>query len=233
MIHADLPHFSKLGPDFPLSHVNLDFYADCIERIRAASGHDRLAVAGHSHHGNVALEYAKRFPDRVSRLILINSPPVGVRDTLAAAERFWAEHATSYRRNLLAERRAALSARGSVATSGQNFVAQYVADAPLYWYRPRFDATPLWHGVPIATRILPAFRAMFSQYTMSWDVGAMPAPVLVITGTHDFAVPPSLWAPQLAGLPNLSLCQIERCGHTPQLERPNAFDPLILSWLRQ
>jgi proline iminopeptidase len=43
------------------------------EALRQALGFDQWAVLGHSFGGNVALEYALRYPQSLSRLILMNT----------------------------------------------------------------------------------------------------------------------------------------------------------------
>ena len=43
------------------------------DALRERLGFDKWAVLGHSFGGNVALEYALRYPQRISHLILVNS----------------------------------------------------------------------------------------------------------------------------------------------------------------
>lgn len=70
LICADLPHFVQPQPSFRPDSISFELYAGCIESIRAATGFDQVAIVGHSHHGNVAVEYAKRYPQRVSKIVL-------------------------------------------------------------------------------------------------------------------------------------------------------------------
>src|SRR5678816_2980991 len=43
------------------------------DALREAFGFERWAVLGHSFGGHVALEYALRYPERVSRLVLLDT----------------------------------------------------------------------------------------------------------------------------------------------------------------
>ena len=43
------------------------------EALREALGFERWAVLGHSFGGNVALEYALRYPQSLSHLVLVNT----------------------------------------------------------------------------------------------------------------------------------------------------------------
>lgn len=52
-------------------------------------------------------------------------------------------------------------------------------------------------------------------------------------GVNDFAVPHTLWSPVLPHLENVNFRLLERSGHTPQLEEPEAFDRVLLGWLKE
>jgi proline iminopeptidase len=113
------------------------------------------------------------------------------------------------------------------------FVAQYVADGPKYWYDPNYDSSPLWQGVPITMNIVKVFQNFFSDYEFGWDPEQLKAPVLVVMGRHDYAVPPILWDEVLPKLQHVTYHLMERSGHTPQLEEPQLFDQVLLEWLQQ
>lgn len=70
IVCADLPHFAPPGPDFNVESISFDLHAECIETVRVAADLGRVVAAGHSHHGNVAVEYAKRYPGNVSHVVL-------------------------------------------------------------------------------------------------------------------------------------------------------------------
>lgn len=75
---VDLRHFAETEESVSLDSIGLDTYADDIEKLRTAVEFERFVLIGHSHHGNLALEYAKRHPDKVSHLVLIGTPPCNV-----------------------------------------------------------------------------------------------------------------------------------------------------------
>lgn len=86
LLCADLPHFVPLRGEFDPARISFDFYSECIDAIRTDAGFDRVVVVGHSHHGNLALEYARRKPDAASHLVLIGTPPVDVATTVQSAD---------------------------------------------------------------------------------------------------------------------------------------------------
>jgi proline iminopeptidase len=221
---ADLRHFAVHDPSVAPAGIGLDTYTDDVERLRRAIGYERFVAVGHSHHGNLVLEYAKRYPERVSHLVLIGSPPCDVRTTVAKASRYWDRHASDARKAALERARASLAADADFAT-------RYAADGPRYWYDPAYDARPLWEGVPVNPVALDAFKRFFVDYELAWDPARMTAPVLVVMGRHDYVVPHTLWDRALPGLRNVTYRLLERSGHTPQLEEPDLFDRTVHDWL--
>src|ERR1700710_1933776 len=52
--------------------------ADDLEALRAHLGLPKISILGHSNSGAIALSYAERFPDKVDRLVLIDSQVLGL-----------------------------------------------------------------------------------------------------------------------------------------------------------
>lgn len=230
---VDARHFAAEDTALAPGEISLDTYMSDIERVHDRLGCGRATLIGHSHHGNLALEYARRHPDRVTHVVMIGSPPVDVGSTVSAAEAYWNQHASAQRKALLRARLTALDTSATEQMTPQEaFVARYVAEGPKYWRDPAYDATHLWQGVPINMGALAAFRTFFADgYTLRWDREHLAAPVLVIMGRYDFAVPPTLWDNPPATPANLTIRLLENSGHTPQLEEPEAFDRTLLGWL--
>lgn len=232
--YVDLRHFARNDGTVAADTVGPDTYVADIEKLRREIGFDRFILAGHSHHGNVALEYAKRYPQAVSHLVLIGSPPGNVRTTIEAAEQYWKSHASAERRAILAWNLAELeSGRYRKNSVIESFVDRYVAEGPKYWFDPHYDAGWLWRDVPVCTDMLSRFRRFFDDYEFTWNPAHMYAPVLAVAGRHDYAVPPGLWEAALPKLPEMSLRLFEESGHTPQLEEPDRFSRVFLDWIEQ
>ena len=229
---ADLRHFAESdgtpGPD----RITFETYADDIEAIREAVGFRRAVVVGHSKHGNLALEYAKRYPERASGVVLVGSLPVGVSRVVEARERYWTAHASEDRKAALRRTWEALGPDTLASLPpDQALVARYITDGPKYWYDPGYDASPLWRDVRVNMGALDAVHDLFAGYDLSWDPQRLRAPVLVVAGRHDYVVPHGLWDGVLPGLENVTYRLFERSGHTPQLEEQDRFDRELLEWL--
>ena len=59
-------------------------FSDDVEQIRKALDIPKICVLGHSIHGNLALEYARKYPQHTSHVIVIGAPPNGMRKNLKA-----------------------------------------------------------------------------------------------------------------------------------------------------
>lgn len=232
LAYADMRHFSVIEESSSSDKITLRTYLADIEQIREAIEFDRFVLVGHSHHGNLALEYTKQFPERVSHLVLIGTPPCNVQQTIAEGERYWDQQASQSRKAILARNNTSLySSNHASIGEADAFVRQYAADGPKYWYNPNFDALPLWQGVPVSMEALGVFREFFVDYEFSCDPTRLNVPVLAVIGMHDYAVPHTLWNDTLRNLQGLTYCLLDKSGHTPQLEEPGRFDQIVKDWL--
>lgn len=233
-IFTDLRHFAEIDPDRAASGRPLEIYAGDVEKIRESLGLERFVLVGHSHHGNLAFEYAKRHPERVSHVVVIGSPPVGVAQTIEAGEEYWKAHASHERKSALERNRAALASGGADALSPEeSFIAAYVADAPKLWYDVNYDASFLWEGVPVNMNAIRFFRESFLEYEFLLGAERLKAPLLVVMGRYDYVVPHYLWQEVLPELENATFHLFERSGHTPQLEEQDLFDRVFARFINK
>jgi pimeloyl-ACP methyl ester carboxylesterase len=74
LVYYDHRHNGRSGrpPLETMSHAQL---ADDAEGLRQQLDLGKIAVLGHSYGGFIALEYALRYPDSVSHLILLDTAP--------------------------------------------------------------------------------------------------------------------------------------------------------------
>lgn len=203
----------------PVETMTWDNLTADADALREALGFEGWAVLGHSFGGHVALEYALRYPERVSRLILLDT----------AAEARWSqEHAPK----VLADRgygwRTVSVARrfynGEVEPG--DFARAAIRLLPMYDSRfslVRFVREMLEGGWRVRFRpeaLAFAGRHLLRGWTVVDRLGEIRVPTLVIAGHDDFLFPPESQAMLAAGIPNATLRIIERAGHNPQAERP-------------
>ena len=78
-------HYTVVAPDLlghgqsakPRGDYSLGAYASGVRDLLSALGHDRATIVGHSLGGGVAMQLAYQFPERVERLVLVDSGGLG------------------------------------------------------------------------------------------------------------------------------------------------------------
>jgi proline-specific peptidase len=188
------------------------------DALRQELGFEKWAVLGHSFGGMVALEYALRYPQSLSHLLLVDT----------CGDIRWAqEHAP----DTLAERG---FPPDTVKLARRFFNGQIVPNEMLPAMM-RFGKAYYHHLSPLQTArmLLSGFRVKmrpeaqiygFGTLLKGWNVmdclGEIQTPTLVMAGRYDFQFPPQHQEMLAAGIPNARLEIIERAGHNAPEERP-------------
>ena len=218
---------SQGPPVTSMTWENLTADADA---LRAALHLERWAVLGHSFGGHVALEYALRYPDRVSRLVLLDT---------GADSRWSRDNAPK----LVVERghgeaKAELVRRffhGELEPREMLPMLMRIGD--LYASRPSLRATllDLAHG-EWRTRMAPealifAGRHLFDGWSVTDRLDEIAAPTLVIAGRDDFLFPPEHQREMAAAIPCARLLLVDGAGHNPHTEQPRVVVPAVRHFL--
>lgn len=230
---TDLRHFVPSQASFDFDQITFETYADDIECVRVALGFDKCVIVGHSKHGNIGLEYAKRYPQKVTHVVLIGSPPCALDEVVRARAVFWNTQALHSRKEALTFNMRALTPRLGSLSASEKEVVRYLADGPMYWYDAAFDASTLWQGMHVNSETLDKLHSLFEGYELAWNPTDLQVPILVVMGRFDFAVPHLLWDNVLPRLQNVAYHVFDRSGHTPQLEEQERFDQVFLEWLER
>jgi len=182
------------------------------DALKEAPGR-RFALAGHSMGGYVALEILRQAPERVERLALLNTN-----------SRPDSAESTANRKRLIA-----LAGKDFPAVI-QTLMQRVLAKEAL--------ADPNITGTIGAMALAVGKEAFVRQQTAIMaridgrpSLGAIACPTLVVAARDDAIMPVELLEEVARGIPKATLAVIERCGHTPSLERPEELTELLVSWL--
>ncbi len=222
-----------LGP-VEASDFAFDRIIEDIELARQAFGPERCAVLGHSGHGYMALEYARRFPDRVSHVVLAGTGPNQGAELAEWAERRWAAEASPERKAIF-DREMAKLAGDVAAHPHERFKYLLIRLGARSWFDPASDARPLWDGVWINDI---GFDHLWGEVFRDIDMHALArgvtAPVLLTLGRFDYLIaPPAAWEPFRGDFARLTIEMFERSGHTMQLEESDRFDAALVDFLHR
>jgi pimeloyl-ACP methyl ester carboxylesterase len=194
---------------------SLRTWTDHIWAFVDAHGIEKTAVVGNSLGGRIALQMATDRPDRITKMVLMGTPGVGMTPTegLAALRAYEPSHDAM--RDLL---------RNYFAVDPTMITDELVAI--------RYEAS-------IADGAYEAYRAMFfdprhagSQLGITEsEVRAIATPTLLVHGREDKVVPMQVSVMMLGLLPNADLHVFSACGHWTQIERADEFSALVADYL--
>jgi proline iminopeptidase len=201
--------------------------ANDLEALRMHLGLSEISILGHSNAGVIALEYAVRYPDRVSKLVLIDSQVLGL-SAAADTQRILQNRATDPRFEE-ATRVVSTFFTGQVnpAESDESLEAFIAQVLPLYLHSPEKSLRLAQEQLsgPISSY---AFASQFAAdaafpIDQTESLGAIRAKALIIVGRHDYVCPVALSERLHKGIPESLLVIFEESGHLPWLEEPTAF----------
>jgi len=218
-VAPDLPGHGRSGAVEDGASASVERTASDLARLLARIGASPAVVLGYSLGARVALALAVAHPGTIDRLIL-ESPSAGIADPLERAARREAD-----------ERLADEIERDGL----ESFIERWERN-PVFASHERLDPRRAAHQREIRLRntaggLATSLRAA-GQGAMSPlhdRLGEVRARTLVIAGALD---PARDRAEQVAaGIPGARLVVIDRVGHTPHLERSEAFRRLVIDFL--
>jgi pimeloyl-ACP methyl ester carboxylesterase len=208
----DAPGYGSSGLIEPYDMAGL---ARALEPLLDALPARRRVLIGHSMGGMVAQEAAATFPGKVDGLVLsATSPAFGKADG-------------AWQQEFLAKRLGPLDAGQTMADLAPALVAGMIGP----------DAEPA--GVRLATEVMgrvpgdtyrKALHAIV-RFDRRAALGAIRVPTLLIAGSNDANAPPAVMEKMAARIAGAEYRMLAGCGHLANLERPGAFNDIVLAWL--
>ena len=211
-----------------------------IEKVRQYSHLDSVVLLGHSWGTVLALEYALRYPGRVSHMILMNPAPASTDDY------------KQLRNDWLEKRPEDMERRKAIADTAAYKEAD--PDAVVAYYRIHFKPALARREdyEKLITRMQASFirqgkegiikaRAVESrlmsetfaapEYNLLPRLKSIKIPTLVITADHEF-IPISTAEHIAQAIPKARLVTLKDCGHFSYLEAPIAVREELDALLR-
>ncbi|GCE27852.1 alpha/beta hydrolase [Dictyobacter alpinus] len=214
LVAPDFRGFGESGINNDIS--TMDLFADDLAALMDALGMQQAVLCGLSMGGYAAFAFYHKYPHRVGGLILA--------DTQAGADN--------------EEVRAT---REKVALMAVQQGPDAVADLQL----PRLITASTRANMPeVETRIrqmilaaqpsgiAAAARGMATRADFTAMLDTITCPTLVIAGEHDLPTPPAVAQAYAQRIPGAQFAVIPGAGHLSNLERPDAFQQLITTFLR-
>jgi pimeloyl-ACP methyl ester carboxylesterase len=219
----------SVGPDVTsMTMENLTADADA---LRQALGFEKWAVLGHSFGGNVALEYALRYSQNLSHLLLVNSG-ADYRWPSENAPRELAKRGYSPEMVELTRR----YFNGLIEPKEMFPTLMKLGKA----YSPYIKSSQIPHMILMGMQTKLRPDAMIfgeTKVLKNWNIMGrlheITTPTLIMAGNEDFVYPPESQKEMAARIPNARLELIDRSGHNPQDEQTDQTLQLIRDFLAE
>lgn len=208
-----IPALWRFGSVMIANHIRDDSIAAIARRILAEAP-PRFALAGHSMGGYIAFEIMRQACERVTRLALIN--------TQARPD---TPEATARRRAQMERAR-----RGELRAVRQESFPELVHPSR----RDDADILALVHAQDEDVGVEGYLRqqtAIIARVDSRPTLATIACPTLVLTGDTDNTIPNALSKEMAEGIAGARLVILDRCGHLPQAEQPEATVRALAEWL--
>ena len=211
----------SMPTDLRAEDMTLNVVVEDLEALRVLLHQERLFLVGHSWGGMLAMAYAAAHPNRIERLILIDSGGPTLEfvswfeDNIRArlrpqdveAERYWTE---AEKRGVVADKVALETAR---------------AVTPAYFYdrdKGLAFAAMMQDGSLHAATSALLFADLQKSYEVRAGLGRLQRPTLIIHG-HQDPIGDKTAGDIHALIKSSTLVYLHKCGHFPWVEQPEAF----------
>jgi pimeloyl-ACP methyl ester carboxylesterase len=207
----------------PAGPLAIPYYAQVVEQFCDRLGLGPIELVGHSMGGYIAADLAWRRPDRVVNLVLVS--PAG----LSGHDMSWIEAraflgAWRLLQSLPHGRLRRLLQRPRMRQAVAGWTVRY----------PALMSVDLLAATLVAGCGRPAFGPMTRaglEYSFRERLGAVTAPTLVVWGRKDSILPAQDAQRFVELIDDTSVVLMDNTGHAPMLERPVAFNDLLLEFI--
>lgn len=196
-----------------------------LENLRRQLGYEKIAVAGHSFGGLVAMTYAVLFPDKVSHLILIDSVPANYDeeyDTFAKDYPNEYQEMRSKRIEYLMGNRDPKALRASVVAY-MKMLFRSTAN------RDRFIAGSEQYSYDVAVN--SSVNSSAEGFNITPGIAKLSIPTLILHGKYDSNITVESSEKIQKTIPGSRLVIFEQSGHMPFYEEPQKFVTTVQNFL--
>jgi proline iminopeptidase len=214
----------------PVTSMTWDNLTADAEALRERLGFGRWAVLGHSFGGKVALEYALRYPDSTSHLVLVDT----------GADSWWErEHAPRLlARRGFSPRTVEIAERWFTGrTAPWQFYPTLMRLGSAYdphtgWVKAMRAVFAARHSKARPEAEIFGFGELMKDWSVMDRLGEIRMPTLVVAGRDDFIFPPEHQGQLATLIPDARLSIIEGAGHNPHDEQTAAVMRIVEEFLR-
>ncbi|WPY01426.1 Proline-specific peptidase [Candidatus Trichorickettsia mobilis] len=216
-------------------YISSDQFAKDLETLRLELGLKNVAIIGHSWGGFLSMNYAIKYPDNVSSLILVSSAPANYEDQKAFADEF------NKRTQGIKHKIDPLFNDKTLSALNRKQINQAYRDLFSVYFKEASNVHKLTLDMSKESAIggFNVLSLMLKTTYFTPDSNLVPAlgklnvpTFLIIHGNQDIIPVGSALTIQKA-IPGSKVVYLNDCGHFPYIEKPNEFFSSIRSFLSE
>ena len=228
-VHApDLPGFGSSGKPTPGAY-NAGWFADIMLGLLDHLEVDRAHVVGNSMGGRIAIELGLVAPERINGLGLLCPAVAWIKRGLHPIVRLLRPEF-----GLLphAFRRSTVASQFWRLFHDRDLIDPAVADLVVDEFQRIYHTAGARYALLASARNI-YLEAPFGRGGFYRRLADLQPPALFVWGSHDWLVPAAFSRHVRKWLPHAEQVTIDRCGHVPQVERPEETNELLLGFFRR
>jgi pimeloyl-ACP methyl ester carboxylesterase len=199
--------------DRDVENLSLDAFVHDLEAVADAAGLERFPICASSQGGPVAIAFAARHPERVSRLVLLNAFSRGWRcasspTTIAHVEALKVLIVTGW---------------GTASPAFRQVFTTLMIPSATAYQTDAFDGMQRATATP---QMAAALVECFGQMDVRSSLAEVRAPTLVMHCRDDRFIPPKLGQEIAAGIPGARFVSLPSANHILLPEEP-AFEKML------
>ena len=226
LIYYDQRGRGKSAEGVKPEDVSIESEIEDLERVREQFGLEEVAVLGHSWGGLLAMEYAIRYPSRVSHLILMNTAPVSHGDYLLLKEGWKERRPTADAEEMQRVESSAGYQEGDPESEAEYLRSHFRMtvrgeehlDGLVDRLRSSFTKEGILKGREVAERLVSE-TWLLGEYDLLPQLARLGMPTLVLHGDYDF-IPEECATHVAQAMPNARFVLLGGCGHFSYVECP-------------
>lgn len=230
---SDLYWDNKFSLGVPCN-LTMEIILEDIRELAETLSLKKFILLGHSCFGLVALEFAKKYPDLVSGVIMIGTPLNWNPASIFTNNKIFYQYAEENRKRIDAERRRVVEVEDlSQLSASERFLREYVfRDAARYWHISDFDCSKLWEDYMPGEEVIYFLDVLLSHMDTRIELKSIQIPIFLAAGLSDYDSCPAHTWPTLKKLPpHMEISIFKESGHYPHYEEPELFDEKIMQWI--
>ncbi len=218
-VAPDLPGYGFSSKPSDLTY-NYSTFSESLLQLLDKLNIKRVSLIGNSMGGGVSIRFTLDHPDRVNKLVLVDS--AGIEHKRSIAFKMLTVPGLNTFISSLNNRAFTMATMKSMMFYDKKQVTPERADAYLLALRTK-------GSLRAAVKTLNENDFAFPPE----DFNRIKAPTLIVWGEKDQVIYPAISTVFHSRISGSQLAVIPKCGHLPQEENPDAFNKLVLDFLKK